>query len=88
MRRLARFAPLLLLAAPLLALPLLLGAQAPAAAPKIEDVAAATAINATSINYVWVLLCGLLVMFMQARLRDGRTGFTRASSASHTITMN
>jgi Amt family ammonium transporter len=84
MKRFARFAPLLLL----LAAPLLLGAQAPAAAPKIEDVAAATATNATSINYVWVLLCGFLVMFMQAGFAMVETGFTRAKNASHTITMN
>ena len=85
MRRFARFAPLLLL--PLAAAPLLLGAQAPAT-PKIEDVAAATATNATSINYVWVLLCGFLVMFMQAGFAMVETGFTRAKNASHTITMN
>src|ERR1700693_326896 len=48
-----------------LAIPGILFAQT-AAPPKIEDVAKAVADNTTSINFVWVLVAGFLVMFMQA----------------------
>ncbi|MFQ3671896.1 MAG: ammonium transporter [Verrucomicrobiia bacterium] len=39
-------------------------------------------------TYVWVLVAGFLVMFMQAGFALVETGFTRAKNAAHTMTMN
>ena len=44
--------------------------------------------NLYSINMVWVLLAGFLVMFMQAGFALVETGLGRAKSAAHTISMN
>lgn len=44
--------------------------------------------NRIAINHVWLLLCGFLVMFMQAGFALAETGFTRAKNAGHTIAMN
>jgi Amt family ammonium transporter len=44
--------------------------------------------NRIAINFVWVLICGFLVMFMQAGFALAETGFTRAKNASHTMAMN
>jgi len=44
--------------------------------------------NRISINMVWVLVCGFLVMFMQAGFALAETGFTRAKNAGHTMGMN
>ena len=41
-----------------------------------------------SINIVWTLVCGFLVMFMQAGFAMAETGFTRAKNAGHTMAMN
>ncbi|MGA2192851.1 MAG: ammonium transporter, partial [Nitrospirota bacterium] len=41
-----------------------------------------------AINFVWTLLCGFLVMFMQVGFAMLDTGFTRAKNASHTMAMN
>ncbi|HET9554550.1 MAG TPA: ammonium transporter [Anaeromyxobacteraceae bacterium] len=41
-----------------------------------------------SLNLAWVLLCGFLVMFMQAGFAMVETGFTRARNAAHTMAMN
>jgi len=41
-----------------------------------------------SINIVWTLLTGFLVMFMQAGFAMVETGFTRAKNAAHTMSMN
>src|SRR5690349_9462348 len=41
-----------------------------------------------SLNLAWVLLCGFLVMFMQAGFALVETGFTRARNAAHTMAMN
>jgi Amt family ammonium transporter len=70
----------------LLAVPALAFAQT--ATPKIEDVAKSVADTTTSINFVWVLIAGFLVMFMQAGFAMVETGFTRAKNASHTMAMN
>jgi Amt family ammonium transporter len=40
------------------------------------------------LNLAWVLLCGFLVMFMQAGFAMVETGFTRARSAANTMAMN
>jgi Amt family ammonium transporter len=44
--------------------------------------------NRISINMVWTLICGFLVMFMQAGFALAETGFTRAKNAGHTMGMN
>src|SRR6266550_640913 len=66
--------------------PLVLAAQgiptAPAALP--ADSVAKT----VSINFVWTLMTGFLVMFMQAGFAMVETGFTRAKNAAHTFGMN
>src|SRR6266496_1947729 len=76
-----------LVAVGLLASPVALMAQA-AAATKIDSVATQTAANSTSINFVWTLVAGFLVMFMQAGFALVETGFTRSKNAGHTMTMN
>lgn len=40
------------------------------------------------LNFVWVLLAGALVFFMQAGFALVETGFTRAKNAAHTMAMN
>ncbi len=41
-----------------------------------------------SINIMWTLIAGFLVMFMQAGFAMVETGFTRAKNAAHTMSMN
>ncbi len=41
-----------------------------------------------SINFVWTLVAGFLVMFMQAGFALVETGLIRAKNASHTMSMN
>jgi len=40
------------------------------------------------LNFVWTLLTGFLVFFMQAGFALVETGFTRAKNAAHTMAMN
>ncbi|MEW6266532.1 MAG: ammonium transporter [Thermodesulfobacteriota bacterium] len=44
--------------------------------------------NRVALNFVWTLVCGFLVMFMQAGFALAETGFTRAKNAGHTMAMN
>jgi Amt family ammonium transporter len=44
--------------------------------------------NTFSINMVWTLVAGFLVMFMQAGFMLVETGLARAKNASHTASMN
>lgn len=44
--------------------------------------------NRIAINMVWMLICGFLVMFMQAGFAMAETGFTQAKNAGHTMAMN
>jgi Amt family ammonium transporter len=44
--------------------------------------------NRIAINMVWLLVCGFLVMFMQAGFAMAEGGFTRAKNAGHTMAMN
>jgi hypothetical protein len=44
--------------------------------------------NLYSINYVWVLIAGFLVMFMQAGFMLVETGMIRSKNAAHTAAMN
>ena len=44
--------------------------------------------NRIAINFVWTLIAGFLVMFMQAGFAMVETGFTQAKNAGHTMAMN
>src|SRR6266850_4366608 len=44
--------------------------------------------NLYSINYVWALVAGFLVMFMQAGFMFVETGLCRAKNSAHTAAMN
>lgn len=44
--------------------------------------------NKVAINLIWTLICGFLVMFMQAGFAMAETGFTQAKNAGHTMAMN
>lgn len=44
--------------------------------------------NRIGINFVWTLIAGCLVFFMQAGFALVETGFTRAKNAIHTMSMN
>ncbi len=44
--------------------------------------------NTFSINMVWTLICGFLVMFMQAGFMLVETGLCRAKNSAHTSAMN
>jgi Amt family ammonium transporter len=61
-----------------------LAANEPLAA-KLADVVGH---NRVAINFVWTLVCGFLVMFMQAGFAMAETGFTQAKNAGHTMAMN
>jgi Amt family ammonium transporter len=63
----------------------------PADTPKDKIVPALTeavAKDRTAINTVWLMVGGILVLFMQAGFALLETGFTRAKNASHTMMMN
>jgi Amt family ammonium transporter len=59
-----------------------------AANPTISEVMETVGHNKIAINFVWTLLAGFLVMFMQAGFAMVETGFTRAKNAAHTMSMN
>jgi Amt family ammonium transporter len=44
--------------------------------------------NRLAVNFVWLLVTGFLVMFMQAGFALVEVGFTRAKNAMHTMSMN
>src|SRR5258705_791818 len=44
--------------------------------------------NRVAINFTWTLICGFLVMFMQAGFAIVETGLCRAKNANHTMMMN
>jgi Amt family ammonium transporter len=44
--------------------------------------------NKIGINFTWTLMCGFLVMFMQAGFAIVETGLCRAKNANHTMMMN
>ncbi len=56
--------------------------------PTLEEIGAAIGQTRVSLNFVWVLVAGFLVMFMQAGFALAETGFTRARNAAHTMMMN
>jgi Amt family ammonium transporter len=57
-------------------------------AAAIDAVAQSNSRNYFSMNFVWVLIAGFLVIFMQAGFAMVETGLVRAKNASHTISMN
>jgi len=59
-----------------------------AANPTLVEVMETVGHNKISINIVWTLITGFLVMFMQAGFAMVETGFTRAKNAAHTMSMN
>jgi len=56
--------------------------------PTLAEVAEAAGHNKISINIMWTLITGFLVMFMQAGFALAETGFTRARNVAHTMMMN
>jgi Amt family ammonium transporter len=57
-------------------------------APTVTEVANLAGHNKVAINMVWLLVCGFLVMFMQAGFAMVESGLTRAKNAAHTMSMN
>jgi ammonium transporter, Amt family len=64
----------------------------PASDPKtgvtIGDMANLAGQNKIAINFVWTLLCGFLVMFMQAGFAMVESGLCRVKNSNHTYMMN
>jgi Amt family ammonium transporter len=56
--------------------------------PTLAEVMDTVGHNKISINIVWTLITGFLVMFMQAGFAMVETGFTRGKNAAHTMSMN
>jgi Amt family ammonium transporter len=56
--------------------------------PTLDEVATELGHSKIAINFVWTLVAGFLVMFMQAGFMLVETGFCRAKNASHTSYMN
>jgi Amt family ammonium transporter len=56
--------------------------------PVLAEIMDAVGHNRISINIVWTLITGYLVMFMQLGFALVETGFTRAKNAAHTMLMN
>ena len=54
----------------------------------IGDVVNQVGQNKVAINFVWTLIAGFLVMFMQAGFAVVETGLCRAKNANHTMMMN
>jgi ammonium transporter, Amt family len=57
-------------------------------AAAVDAIAQSTSRSYFSINFVWVLIAGFLVIFMQAGFALVETGLIRAKNAAHTISMN
>jgi ammonium transporter, Amt family len=54
----------------------------------VADVLNQVGANRIGVNFTWTLLCGFLIMFMQAGFAVVETGLTRAKNANHTMMMN
>src|SRR5450432_1421654 len=54
----------------------------------VDAVAQAASHSLYSVNFVWTLVAGFLVMFMQAGFALVETGLCRAKNAAHTMSMN
>jgi len=60
----------------------------PKAGLTLGDVANQVGQNKIGINFTWTLLCGFLVMFMQAGFAMVEAGLCRVKNANHTYMMN
>ena len=60
----------------------------PKAGLTIADIANHVGQNRIAVNFVWTLVAGFLVMFMQAGFALVETGLCRAKNANHTMMMN
>jgi len=56
--------------------------------PTITEIGNAVGHNRIAVNFVWTLIAGFLVMFMQTGFAMVETGFTRAKNVAHTMCMN
>lgn len=56
--------------------------------PTLEELAITAGHNRVAINFVWMLICGFLVMFMQPGFAMVEAGLTRAKNVAHTMGMN
>ncbi|MGA8070670.1 MAG: ammonium transporter, partial [Halobacteriota archaeon] len=56
--------------------------------PTLTELANAVGHNIVAINFVWTLMAGFLVFFMQAGFALVETGFTRSKNVAHTMGMN
>src|SRR5438477_669554 len=54
----------------------------------LGDVASQVGQNKVGINFTWTLICGFLVMFMQAGFAMVEAGLCRVKNANHTYMMN
>src|SRR6266436_4623612 len=54
----------------------------------LPDVANQVGQNKIAVNFVWTLVCGFLVMFMQAGFAMVESGLCRVKNANHTYMMN
>ncbi len=54
----------------------------------LADLANQAGQNKIAINFVWTLVCGFLVMFMQAGFAIVEAGLCRSKNANHTMMMN
>jgi Amt family ammonium transporter len=54
----------------------------------IQDVVSTVGQNVVASNFLWTLVAGFLVMFMQAGFAVVETGLARAKNANHTMMMN
>src|ERR687884_173337 len=77
----------------ILAVALCLGGVVPARAHAkagltVADVLNQIGANRIGVNFAWTLLCGFLIMFMQAGFAVVEAGLCRAKNANHTMMMN
>jgi Amt family ammonium transporter len=56
--------------------------------PTLDELANTVGHNKVAINFVWTLIAGFLVMFMQPGFAMVETGLTRAKNVAHTMGMN
>lgn len=56
--------------------------------PTFVEIGAQVGKNKISINFVWVMICGFLVMYMQAGFALVETGFCRRKNAAEVMFMN
>ncbi len=57
-------------------------------APTLEEIGNQVGHNKVAINFLWVMITGFMVMFMQAGFALVESGLTRAKNSSHTMAMN